>query len=68
MACMLHIDLPDGPPDVVLLVVLVVLVDDWVVDLGAQGLGKGSVFSRPDWLVLLPENKHVTIQGPVVKN
>ena len=37
-------------------------VDDWVVDLGAQGLGRGSVFSLPDWLVLLPMNKYNTVR------
>ena len=37
-------------------------VDDWVVDLGAQGLGRGSVFSLPDWQVLFPMNKYNNVR------
>ena len=37
-------------------------VEDWVVDLGALGFGRGSVFSLPDWLVLLPMNKYNNVR------
>ena len=49
---------PDPAVDPAVEVVVEVVVDvaeDWVVDLGAQGFGRGSVFSLPDWEVPDPE-------------
>ena len=45
---------PDPAVDPAVEVVVEVVVDvaeDWVVNLGAQGFGRGSVFSLPDWEV-----------------